>query len=290
MKTLTSIVLALAVAVPAAAQRQVDETRPAVRDGIISLSVRAGSVRVEGWNRNEVHVKGTLERGVDRLRLESEGRHTRIEAVADDDCRRCRVDLVIQVPAASRMEVRTVSASLEVAALTGALDAQTVSGRVRVSDTPAALRVETVSGAVSLETGTTPVDARSVSGSITVRSRASSVEATTVSGRLDVESGDLYRGTFHSVSGAMQLAVGVVPQGRVDVESVSGAVTLSLLPSIAADFHVSTLGGTIDNAFGVKAERTSDFVPGLELTFSMGGGGGRIAVQTFTGSIYLEKR
>ena len=290
MKTFTSIVLALAVAVPAVAQQQVDETHAAAGDGVVSVSVLSGSVTVRGWARNEVHVKGTLERGVERLRFDSSGRHTRIETVIPDDCHRCAVDLVIQVPAASRLEVRTISASVEAAALTGTLDAQTVSGGIRAADNLSGLRAETVSGAVDLETGTTPVDARSVSGSITMHVRAATIAATTVSGRLDVEAGALERGTFHSVSGAIRLAVGVSPQGRIDVESVNGAVTLALPPSIAADFHVSTFSGSIDNAFGPNGERTSDFVPGTELTFSTGGGGGRIGVQTFSGLVRLVKR
>ncbi len=290
MKTLTSIVLALAVVVPAAAGQNVDETRPAARDGVVTISILAGSVKVEGWTRDEIHVTGTLEQGVERLEISAAGRRTRIETVLPDNCRRCEADLVIQVPAGSRVEVKTVSAGIDASGLSGALDAHTVSGGIRVSGSPSDLRAESVSGALDLDTGRNAVDARSVSGRITLRSQAASLHASTVSGRLEVHAGDLERGSFGTVAGAVRVEAGVAPQGRIDVETVTGAVTLALPPGIAADFHVATFSGTVENAFGPAAELSRGVVPGTELAFSTGGGGGRISVETFSGPVSLQKR
>jgi len=290
MRTLASIVLTMAVVVPAAAQQQVDRTRPAAQDGTVTISLVSGSVHVTGWDRGEVHVKGTLGRDVERLDVTGNGRHTKIETVEQDHCENCEgSDLVIQVPAGSRVEVKSVSADVEASGVTGPVDARTISGSVRVSGDPSDVRVGTISGMVELKTGKSPIEARSVSGGVDVQTQAATVKATTVSGQLEVSAGNLDRGTFSSVAGRVQVWAGVTRQGRMDIETVGGPVTLLVPRGIAADFHVSTFSGSIDNTFGPAAEHTGGMIPGKELTFSTGGGGGRVSVKTFSARVILKK-
>ncbi len=61
MRKLGFVVMALtAVALPAIAQQKLDEKRPASKDGVVEVHNVAGSVRVTGWDRDEVAVAGTL--------------------------------------------------------------------------------------------------------------------------------------------------------------------------------------------------------------------------------------
>ena len=72
MKKLTAIALAFLFAAPLMAE-EVDRTLDAASDGAVDVSNIAGSISVDGWNRNEVHVRGTLGRNVEELIFERDG-------------------------------------------------------------------------------------------------------------------------------------------------------------------------------------------------------------------------
>ena len=73
-----------------------------------------------------------------------------------------------------------------------------------------------------------------------------------------------------------------------NIESMSGSVTLLVPASVSADFDISTFSGSIDNDIGPSAERTSKFTPEKELSFSTGGGGATISIESFSGSIKIK--
>jgi predicted membrane protein len=68
---------------------------------------------------------------------------------------------------------------------------------------------------------------------------------------------------------------------------MSGNVTLVVPRSIAADFEISTFSGNIKNQIGPKPKRTSKYTPGETAEFSTGGGGARITLSSFSGTVKL---
>jgi len=111
-----------------------------------------------------------------------------------------------------------------------------------------------------------------------------------VSGDVRVETTSaVERGDFESVSGALDLAFGLTAGARLSIESYSGNVTLSLPSDVAGSFRVESFSGRIDNDFGAKAERTSEHGPGHQLEFTAGSDGARVAIETFSGNVSLQR-
>jgi hypothetical protein len=71
---------------------------------------------------------------------------------------------------------------------------------------------------------------------------------------------------------------------------MSGTVVLAVSPGIAADFEVSTFSGGISNAIGPEARRTNQYTPEKELSFTTGGGGARVSIETFSGGVKITTR
>jgi predicted membrane protein len=71
---------------------------------------------------------------------------------------------------------------------------------------------------------------------------------------------------------------------------MSGSIDLFLPADVAADFDVSTFSGSIRNDFGPAARRTSEYIPGKELSFTSGKGGARVVAKSFSGAVNLRKR
>ena len=79
-------------------------------------------------------------------------------------------------------------------------------------------------------------------------------------------------------------------EGSVEgAESVNGDVDIRFEGGVNARFDIETFNGDIDNCFGPKAERTSKYAPGWELSFTEGDGDGRVTISTLNGDIDLCK-
>ena len=115
-----AIALALSAS-PAWAGSAIDKRGPADPTGSVEVSNVAGTVSVSGWDRNEIEVTGELGDGVERLEFTTTDKVTRIKVVLPDRSYNVEdSDLIIKVPAGSRVSVNTVSADTTVSGVTGA--------------------------------------------------------------------------------------------------------------------------------------------------------------------------
>ena len=74
--TVPALVLA---ALSARAQTRVEQSRPAAADALVDIENMAGSIRVTGWDKNEIAVTGKLGRHASGLQFSGGSSHTRIE-------------------------------------------------------------------------------------------------------------------------------------------------------------------------------------------------------------------
>src|SRR5262249_42400040 len=163
-------------------------------------------------------------------------------------------DLVIKVPRKCRIEADRVSAPITVADLSERVELSSVSGDLEVQGSAREVKLCTVSGDILLRDGKSLENAQA-----------------------------------NSVSGTLRTQANLRSGGSFKFETVSGDVELKLPSSIGADFKVSTFSGRITNDFGAKVEKASSYLPSEELSFSVGSGGARVSVQSFSGSIRILK-
>jgi DUF4097 and DUF4098 domain-containing protein YvlB len=248
-------ILVLACVAAEAGSREVSETFAADPDGTISIELIAGSVRFVGWERDEVQITGRLGDDVEGLDIESTGKRTMIEVALIDSvhgAHNANAELEIHVPSGSRVEAEAISADLE---------------------------VESVRGRVSIE---------SVSGKVRIRGDVTEAEVSTVASSILVDSDtELRSGQFETVAGKIDFRGALSPNGRFSFESMSGSVTLRLPTGTSAEFDVETFSGDIDNELGPQARRTAEYGPGKSLRFSMGSGGARVSIESFSGHVKL---
>ena len=115
------------------AEQPVERRAAADPSGEVEVSMVSGNLTIQGWDRNEVLLTGTLDDSVERLEFETSGKRTFIKVVHKSSNRWNHGDdgeteLNIRVPKGSRLTADTVSADLNVQDVTGAQRLQTVSG------------------------------------------------------------------------------------------------------------------------------------------------------------------
>jgi hypothetical protein len=292
--TLLPGALLLGILVPTVAlARPIDESAKLSEGARIDIENLAGSVTVEGWDRDEITVTGTLAEDAEELLFEAEGRRARIEVVYPSHGRnldRTSSVLVVKVPRGSELRVGTVSADIGVAGIVGSLDLESVSGAVTIGGSPAEIAAETVSGRVEVRAECAHVEVASVSGRIVLEGPTGELSASTVSGDIESRGGTFESVQFSSVSGRIEFDGDPTETADFDFDCHSGSLVLVFPADLSAEIDVSTFSGSIENSFGPRPERTNDFAPGQELSFTVGSGDARISVDSFSGSVRMSLR
>ncbi len=291
MKGLWAVALCLALS-PAWADTQVNETKPAEADGNLSISNVAGKITVEGWDRNEIQVEGTLGDGVERLEFDVSGDSAEIEVKLPrrGNVRNGQANLTIRVPVATQLDVETVSASISVSGVRGEeMELETVAGTIRVANCAGAIEAETVSGSIEVEGVPSSVQAEAVSGRIEIRGVSREVYAETISGPIEVEAGTVEDFSASTVNGAITFTGGLLNDGDIDVETINGSVTLNLRAPAHGDYSIETFNGRIQCDFGPEPSKKSRFGPGWKLDFEHGDNGADIRVSSFNGRVMIKR-
>lgn len=276
------------------ANHNVNETRPARPDGEVRIDGLAGTLTIHGWEKNQVHVTGTLGPLVERLEINSDDSGISIKVVLPhdvhgSDCDEC-ADLSIDVPAGSRLEASTVSASIDARDLTGTVRLGTVSGTLELDSSATRIDVHSISGdvVVSGSSKDAHIAATSVSGGVRVEDASGSLHAESVSGDVKVRNGHVSGAEISSTSGNVSFRSALSKTGDYEFHNVSGDLDLGFGSSPSAHFDVSTFSGDIDNSFGPRPNRVSKYSPGMELHFTSGNGDAQVSARTLSGDIRIR--
>jgi Putative adhesin len=268
----------------------VDEHRAATPQGAVEIDNVAGMIDVQGWDKSEVTVTGTIGKDVERVEVTGEGNRTSIRVILPEGhhwgMRDGEAHLVIHVPANSSITAALVSSDLKVSAVHGALELRTVSGNIS-GEGGGDVRANAVSGDIHLTAlAAKMIEVKSISGNIVLTGGNAEVEATTVSGDVHVTLGTVSRARFKTVSGELSAALSAGVNAQIEGESVSGDVKLDFASAPAADFDIQTISGDIDNCFGPKPTESRRGA-GARLSFKTGDSSARVRVSSHSGDVRL---
>ncbi|HET6602588.1 MAG TPA: DUF4097 family beta strand repeat-containing protein [Xanthomonadaceae bacterium] len=293
-----AMTLALAAA-PVLAGTPIDETRPLASDGRLLVENLKGRISIEGWDREEVHVGGTLGEGVERLRI-GNGGDTLSVVVEYPESRGWFFNwgsndsepttLVIRAPRGVALELESVSADIEAGGLRGpSLQAESVSGDVRLRLAAAEVVVETVSGDQDLEIEATRLSAESVSGDIRAQGSLSGrVNVETVSGSARVQAREVSEFVGATVSGDLGFEGSLAAGGDLRAEALSGDIEVRIDRPAGLRVTAESFSGRIGSDLGEVKE--AEYGPGRSLEARVGDGATRLRLESFSGDITLELR
>ncbi|WP_327301012.1 DUF4097 family beta strand repeat-containing protein [Streptomyces goshikiensis] len=182
--------------------------------------------------------------------------------------------VTLTVPAATRVQVATVSAAAFVSGIRGGTDVNGVSGDATLVGLSGRVKAHTVSGSVEAQSVTGELGFHSVSGGLTV------VDGAGGSVRADSVSGDML----------IDLALDPAAPSPVDIflNSVSGQVAIRLPHPADARVEANTATGGVSNAF--EDLRVSGQLGAKRITGTLGAGTGTLRATTVSGAIALLRR
>lgn len=271
-------------------ERPIDERRPLKADARVSVSNVAGQIEVEAWDRNEMHLTGSLAEDVEKLEITGSAASLKIVVKLPERSRKHgnhegETVLHLRLPAGVTLDAEGVSADVSVRGLRGPVEAKSVSGDIRVDVGSTRVKAGTVSGDVTVHApSATDTRASSVSGDVTVRAASGEVRGESVSGDVSVHAGELKRLGMESVSGDLEIVGELTRDSEVSVETLSGGVTLTLPKLPDCDLDMETFSGELESAFAPGP------ASGAKEFHRDGAGKGRIKLNSFSGDIELRKK
>jgi hypothetical protein len=174
------------------------------------------------------------------------------------------VDLAVDLPAGSPVDVSARS------------------GRVDLVGLRDSVQVQASSGAVSIDDASASVTVRTSSGSITVANIAGMVNAMSSSGRI---SGDNLDRIERVTTSSGRITLAGVFSGNTQIQSSSGNVTVRFAPESSARVDVSTSSGSLHaRDLGLRDQQEER----RRLTGVLGAGEGTVSILTSSGDVTLE--
>ena len=291
------------------AQSSVDEVKKAEDDGYVRVKLVRGEVNVEGWDRSEVSVEGSLDEAMEKFIFDVKGSETVVAVQLpnrlDRWCCDRETDLTIKVPKNSDVLISLTSAEASVKNVHGGLEIGGVSGELRVEDVSNRIRITNISGEVFLRKADGRVRVKtisgdivandikgpgvfnSVSGSIIVSNVNDELDLESVSGDIEVTESQVSAVRANTVSGDVELEADLHDGAVIETDTMSGSVRLALGGKMDADFDLETSSGRIRNRLSDHKPKESKYVRDEVLRFTLGNGAGEITASSSSGDILL---
>lgn len=278
-----------AVSSLAAGQTKVSRGLPLDATGAVRVYNNVGSVRITGWNRDSVSVRGTLGKG-NTLHMGGGRAGIKMFVEGMDERNPAAADIEVMVPARAKVWVKTATARIDVTGVAGSLDLYVVGGDIKVTGNPADVNAEAIDGSITIIGSPAWVRAKSASGDVSLDGSTSDVTVSTVSGKIDVDGARFERAKFETVTGSIKFAGTFARGGLANFDSHSGSVQIGIPGGSPADFEIASIAGSITNKLTASRPVPGKYGRGAELVTASGSGGSRVVVRSFKGPVVLLRR
>lgn len=288
MKTSVLAIAAALAALPLAprARAQTLDTTVAVRAGArLELQNISGTVQIRATRRQDVRIHAEYDRA--RIEIDASPTHVEIRTVPRHGMG--DADYTIEVPLEMGLAVNAVQSDIDVRDVCGEAELQSVSGEVHLACARGIVSVQSVSGDVTVTDVRGRLEATAISGSLTVSNVRADVAAHSVSGDIALDRVDGQDISAETVSGDVSFAGPVHDGGRYRFQSHSGDLTIRPDGALNASVEVSTFSGDLESDYPVTLAPGGRRMSPREFQFTVGSGGARLSLGSFSGTIYLRR-
>lgn len=277
--------------------RKVEIRRAVTPTVSVRFSGSFATLRIIGWAHDSVVINGVIPADA---RLESSGAGssgapvTGLKGFLEPSDRAANAPpagaVEIRVPDRARVWVKAGSAVITASGIRGGLDLAVVGGSIRVIGSPQELRADAMDGEIVVDGAPGWLRAKTASGDIILRGGSEDAQLSTVGGAIRVSDGRYDRLRLETIAGPIIFAGDLARGASVDMDTHGGTVDLILPSTFSAELDITSLTGRIDNDWSSARPVAGREGRGMELGTTVGGGGSRIIVRTFKGSVKLRPR
>lgn len=268
----------IALAIFLMLQTPIERRQPLTPGAGVKVFVPGGHVRLIGWDKDTLLVRGTVARG---STFYYGAYHAGVKISVDPDSGSATLD--IYVPRTSIVSIKAVSADIDATDVSGWFYG--VSSRIHLGGAVKNLEAESISGDVTLAVTAPWIRARTGQGRLIIGGRATDVNASSINGSIDVTTADIARARVSTVNGNIRFAGDPGTQGLVDIDDYGGQVDVMLAAHMGGECDVTTVTGSIRSDLPSVRPVVGNGGHGQSLALAIGHGTARITIRTFKGNV-----
>ena len=277
------LIMSLLVAV-ATLHQGADTTLTARKGQRLDVSVYAGSITVNTWNRDAVRIQGDTRRK-DHLDISAEGSTVSVETSGKWGPAG-NADIEITMPAWMAIEMSGVETELTVTGCKCTIHGETVRGDVTVKGGEGNVSVQSVEGAVTVTDVNGRVEAQSVNESVTVVRVSGDLAVQTVNGDVTLEAIKSASVEASTVNGDITYDGTIQNGGRYELSTHQGDIVITMPENANATVSVNTFNGSFESDYPVTLTGKNQR---RKFSFTIGNGSARVDLESFGGDIRLAR-
>jgi hypothetical protein len=252
------------------------------RTTTLDVSTFAGTITVQAWGRNDVRVVARHGRH-DRLQPRLE-HGTLTVVVVDRTGEPAFGDVTVLVPDWMPMRLSSVESPIDVEGVRAAIEAGSIRGDVVVRQVVGALQLRSVEGLVRVLDARGSVQVASINNLVRLERITGGIDAESVNGDIQMSNVDSHDVDASSVNGNVQFLGPFQPRGRYRLASHNGNLRVGVPVGADVDVSVHNFRGAFRNGL---LPPVGPLGAGSRFTFTLGGGGSSLELQSFQGFIQL---
>ncbi len=261
-------------------------------DAEVEIHNTRGNITIEGWDKNQVVVKGELDDLTEKFVFETKNNKTLIKVVLPNRNSNARSgngsDLQILIPKTGRLQFGGVSTDIAVTKIDKEVEISSVSGDIKLTNIAGKTYINSVSGDIVINGVADRLNISTVSGDVDAKVTARSIEVSAVSADIKVTTESIDVAQIETVSGNTRLRGNLTDSGTIRLSNVSGKSIYFSQPELNARIILDTgPGGDIVNRIS-KHEPSRSFIGSEKLKITLGQGSGQIRMSTVSGEIELR--
>ena len=276
---ITSLLLALTTL-----QQGADTTLTVRKGQRLEVSVYAGSITVNTWNRDAVRIQGDTRRK-DHLDINADGSTISVETSGKWGPAGS-ADVEITAPAWMAIEVSGVETDLKVEGCKCTVNAETVRGDVTVKGAEGNVSAHSVEGSVTVTDVDGRVEAQSVNESVTVARVTGDLAVQTVNGDVALEAIKSASVEASTVNGDITYDGTIQNGGRYELSTHQGDIAITMPENANATVSVNTFNGSFESDYPVTLTGKNQR---RKFSFTIGTGSARVDLESFGGDIRLAR-
>ena len=257
------------------------EVQPGTR---LQLDNHFGDVTIRTWDRAAVRVQGSHPIGT-TVDVQPSGSLLQIEADRPGSPDK-PITYTLTVPADMAIEVDLVQGDVDVAGTRAGMNITSVHGNITVVGGADVLTLESVQGKVTVTGARGRVQAETVNQGIELTDIRGDVQAQAVNGRIVLRGIDAGRVAAETVNGSVTYQGSIRSDGWYRFSTHNGGIDLTMPANAGAVFTASTFNGTLETGFPVTLREAKE---GKEFSFTVGSGGARIELESFNGTMSIQR-
>jgi DUF4097 and DUF4098 domain-containing protein YvlB len=277
MFALPALALALGLA------QQTDTTFAVRSGGRLDVDAYDGSVMVRFWDREQVRVQATHNRGVE-VQIQSTAAGVGIDAEGRRGVA-LGVRFDITVPRDYGVAIDGVNITATVDGVHGNVAVENVEGAVTIRNVVGNVAIESVSGSVLVQNVRGNVRATSTNQTVLITDARGNIEAETVNGSIVMRGIDAKLVEASTINGIIEYEGSLLDEGRYYLGAHNGSITMAIPERANASLTVRTTNGRVVTDFPVPLSGMRD----NRASFTIGTGGARVELESHNGSIHLVR-